>query len=414
MSPGARPAADRGAELDRLRALLRRLHDAPPVPRRPASPTKLPVEPVETPAGVALRRVEHVTWPAGWPSPSEAAPGTVYLDTETTGLAGGTGTYVFLVGLARWTGSGLRVTQFFLGDLGAESALLHAVEKALADARRLVTFNGRTFDLPLLETRYLLARSRWWGTDLDHLDLYPLARVLWRTRTADCRLTTLESAVLGLERGDDLPGSMMPSLYFRWLRTRDTRSLPRLFAHNQWDLVALAALAARAERVLSGPAPDHHPLEWMGAARWLERREPARAGRFYEAALEGALAPAVRVRAAWRLGLLWRRDGRVEAARSLWSDVAIGPEPPPVGLLVDLAKLHEHQARDVPAALAVARSALEHAEAQGLAAWRPAIVAGLRHRVRRLEGRLAHPVTLRRASAVAAARAGVYNSGHDG
>jgi hypothetical protein len=337
---------------------------------------------------VALRRVEDVPWPPGWATPSATpASGTVFLDTETTGLAGGTGTYVFLVGLASWTGTALRVTQFFLGDLGAEAALLHAVQDALRDVRRLVTFNGRTFDLPLLETRYLLARAPWWGADLDHLDLYPLARSLWRTRAADCRLTTLEGAVLGLDRGDDLPGAMMPGLYFQWLRTQDPRPLPRLFAHNQWDLVALAALAARAERLLDGPTADHHPLECMGAARWLERREPARAVRFYEAALAAALVSPARGRAAWRLGLLWRRAGRIEATRALWSEVAVGRDPAPLGLLVDLAKLHEHGARDLIAALAVARVALARAEVHGLEAWRPEAVEALRHRVRRLERR---------------------------
>jgi hypothetical protein len=125
----------------------------------------------------------------------------------------------------------------------------------------------------------------------------------------------------------------------------------------------------------------------MGAARWLERREPARAVRFYEAALDAAPLSAVRTRAAWRLGLLWRRQGRIDAVRALWSDVALGRAPAPLGLLVDLAKLHEHATRDVPAALATARMALDRAEAEGLAAWRPEAVEALRHRVHRLERR---------------------------
>ena len=182
-------------------------------------------------------------------------PGALYLDTETTGLAGGTGTYVFLVGLASWHGGTLTVTQYFLGDLDGEAALLHAVAEAIAGAGQLVTFNGRTFDLPLLETRYLLARATWWGEDIAHYDLYPVARALWHGRAADCRLTTLESALLGVERGDDLPGALVPQVYFRFLRTRDPGALPRIFAHNRWDLVALAGLHARAAALLRGPAP---------------------------------------------------------------------------------------------------------------------------------------------------------------
>ena len=100
---------------------------------------------------------------------------------------------------------------------------------------------------------------------------------------ADCRLTTLESALLGLDRGADVPGALMPQLYFRYLRARDPRPLPQMFEHNRWDLVALAALAARAEALLAGPDPRHDPREWLGAGRWLERRDPERSAAFYAA-----------------------------------------------------------------------------------------------------------------------------------
>lgn len=382
--------AGREAELGRLRALLRRLETRPLPARRPAGPRALPLDPVETPHGVALRRVEDVSLP---PSVARAvdraaAPGTVFLDTETTGLAGGTGTYVFLVGLGTWTGGGFRVTQYFLGDLAAEAAFLAAVREALAGAERLVTFNGRTFDLPLLETRYLLTRASWWGDQVPHLDLYPLARALWRAHVADCRLTTLETAFLDLDRGDDLPGSEMPRLYFRYLRSGDPRVLPRIFAHNRWDLLALAALAARAEALLAGPDPRHDPREWLGAARWLERRDPGRSARFYEAALGARLSDAERVRAAWRLGRLWRRAGRLDEALALWRDVVGSDGAPPLGLLVDLAKLQEHHARDYATALDLTRTALARAEAEAAEELRPLVLEALHHRARRLERRL--------------------------
>jgi len=341
---------------------------------------------------VALRRVEEIPLPAPLTremEPAAAMSGTIFLDTETTGLAGGTGTYVFLVGLAAWVGDRLRVTQYFLGDLGAERALLHAVGEALGDARRLVTFNGRTFDLPLLETRYLLARAPWWGADLPHFDLYPVARALWRAHVADCRLTTLESALLGLDRGNDVPGALMPQLYFRYLRARDPRPLPQMFEHNRWDLVALAALAARAEALLAGPDPRHDPREWLGAGRWLERRDPERSAAFYAAALEVALPPATRARAAWRLGMLWRRAGRAAEARALWAGVIGAGGRVPLGLLVDLAKLHEHHAGDLVAALAVTRVALAQAEADDLEGWRPTALEALHRRTDRLTRRIA-------------------------
>jgi hypothetical protein len=343
---------------------------------------------VPTPHGPALRRVETVRVPAAVADGDLPDPGTVFLDTETTGLAGGTGTYVFLVGLATWTGGRtLGVTQYFLGDLGAEAAFLHAVREAVAGARELVTFNGRTFDLPLLETRYLLARASWWGTELPHQDLYPVARALWRGRASDCRLSTLEAALLGLERGDDLPGALVPQVYFRYLRTRDPGSLPRIFRHNRWDLVALAGLHARAAALLDGPDPRHDPLEWMGAGRWFERREPDRSARFYEAALHAGLPVTLEPGVAWRLGQLWRRAGRVAETRALWADAVARAERPPLRLLIDLAKLHEHHARDYGAALALTRAALAAVEAWELVG--ADLLDALERRAHRLTRRLA-------------------------
>jgi hypothetical protein len=388
MRPGAGSLDDRELEVARLRALIRRLEARPPSRSRTASAPAVALEAVTTPHGVALRHVSRVAMPAAVGESGGPAPGAVYLDTETTGLAGGTGTYVFLVGLAAWAGPTLTVTQYFLGDLDGEAALLHAVAEAVAGARPLVTFNGRTFDLPLLETRCLLARRPWWGADLAHQDLYPVARALWRGRAADCRLTTLEGALLGLDRGDDLPGALVPQCYFRYLRTRDSAVLPRLFAHNRWDLVALAGLHARAAALLRGPDPRHDPVEWMGAGRWLERREPDRSAHFYEAAFRAGLPAALAARAAWRLGWLWRRAGRAAEARALWAEAVARSERPPVPLLVDLAKLHEHHARDYGAALEATRAALAAVEAWALDGGDD-LVDALERRAHRLRRRLA-------------------------
>ena len=392
---GQRPArgavVDRELELARLRARLQRLA-ARHAAERPPPADPLALESVPTPHGPALRWVETVRVPATVAAAVPPSPGTVFLDTETTGLAGGTGTYVFLVGLARWTPARtLTVTQYFLGDLGAEAAFLHAVREAVAEARELVTFNGRTFDLPLLETRYLLARASWWGAELPHQDLYPVARALWRGRAVDCRLSTLEGTLLGLDRGDDLPGALVPQVYFRYLRTRDPGPLPRIFRHNCWDLVALAGLHARAAALLDGPDPRHDPVEWMGAGRWLERREPDKSARFYEAALQAGLPVTLEPAVAWRLGWLWRRAGRVGEARTLWAQAVARAERPPLRLLIDLAKLHEHHARDYGAALDLTRVALATAEAWELVGGD--LVDALERRADRLTRRLTRAAT---------------------
>jgi hypothetical protein len=381
---------DRELDLARLRARLRQLAAHHAVERPPSTGLGA-LESVPTPHGPALRRVETVRVPAALAGAVPPSPGRVFLDTETTGLAGGTGTYVFLVGLATWaTERTLAVTQYFLGDLDAEAAFLHAVRAAVVDARELVTFNGRTFDLPLLETRYLLGRASWWGAEVPHQDLYPVARALWRGRATDCRLSTLEGALLGLDRGDDLPGALVPQVYFRYLRTRDPGPLPRVFRHNRWDLVALAGLHVRAAALLAGPDPRHDPVEWMGAGRWLECREPARSAQFYEAALRAGLPGSLEPGVAWRLGRLWLRAGRVGEARALWAETVARAARPPLRLLIDLAKLHEHHAHDYGAALDLTRAALATAEAWGLNGRH---VVALERRARRLIRRLARNTT---------------------
>ena len=165
-----------------------------------------------------------------------------FLDTETTGLAGGTGTCAFLVGVGRITPEGFRVRQFFMRDYCEEASLLDALARHLAPFRVLITYNGRTFDQPLLETRYRLNRSRPPFGKLEHLDLLYGARRLWKLRYETCRLVDLENQVLGFERQGDVPGALIPYLYFEYLRTgRAARLLP-VFHHNATDILTLACL----------------------------------------------------------------------------------------------------------------------------------------------------------------------------
>jgi hypothetical protein len=324
----------RAAQLERLRAMLRRLGTEPPRRRFAPRAGDLALEPVDTPHGPALRRVEDVPLPPALaaalaPLADRDGEGTVFLDTETTGLAGGTGT---TSSSSAWRpGRRRAAAQYFLGDLAARAAFPAAVRRRWREppARHVQRPHLRP---AAARDRYLLARA-WWGADVAHLDLYPMARALWRARVADCRLTTLEAALLELDRGDDLPGAMMPQLYFRYLRSADTRALPRIFAHNRWDLLALAALAARAESLLAGPDPRHDPLEWLGAARWHRRgrpRAPASTG-----GPRAPLSASSRGRAAWRLGRLWRRAGRQPGAGALAG--GHGEDPAAFALLVDLA-----------------------------------------------------------------------------
>ena len=174
----------------------------------------------------------------------------LFLDTETTGLAGGTGTYAFLVGVAWWEAGGLQVEQYFMRDHGEEHAVLTALNERLAERHVLVTFNGKSFDWPLLETRFTMTRAIRPRAPAAHLDLLHPARQLWRLRLGSVRLSELERHVLGAERlgwsrRNDLDSALIPQIYFDYLRGGSAEPLAGVFQHNQMDLRGLAALTGR-------------------------------------------------------------------------------------------------------------------------------------------------------------------------
>ncbi|MGC1491540.1 MAG: ribonuclease H-like domain-containing protein, partial [Candidatus Acidiferrum sp.] len=171
----------------------------------------------------------------------------LFLDTETTGLAGGTGTYPFLVGIAWWDAGGLQVEQFFMRDFSEEHSLLHELAARLAQRPVLVTFNGKSFDWPLLENRYTMTRSIPTPHLSAHLDLLHPARALWKLRLGSVRLTDLERGVLdaprlGWHREDDIASVLIPQYYFDYLRGGSSEPLVGVVHHNQMDLRGLAAL----------------------------------------------------------------------------------------------------------------------------------------------------------------------------
>ena len=183
-----------------------------------------------------------------------------FLDTETSGLAGGTGTYAFLVGVARFAESGEFVLQqFFMRDPSEEPAMLEGLAQFLAPAHALVTFNGKAFDAPLLATRYRLHNIPIPFKDFAHLDLLPLARRLWRDRLESRTLKYLEENILQAPRTiEEVPGYEIPYLYFDYLRDGDARPLKGVFYHNAMDVVAMAALLSHTAALLANPFHEGH------------------------------------------------------------------------------------------------------------------------------------------------------------
>lgn len=285
-----------------------------------------------------------------------------FLDTETTGLAGGAGTLVFLVGVGRFVDDRFVLRQYFLRDPAEEGAMLEALREDLRPAGGFVTFNGRSFDLPLLEMRYVMGlRDRWRLTGWPHLDLLHPARRLWRRELPDCRLATLERQVLGIERSQqDVPGAEIPGLYLDYLRSGDVGPLQRVVYHNEVDVLSLVGLATEVLGRHQPGEPGHlSGAEALAVARWHElagRTEAAEAA--YQAALEaGRAAGEVRAEALRRFGGQLKRQGRFEEAADNWREwhrlAQDDPRP-----CIELAKYHEWHTGDLDRALAWAQRAL--------------------------------------------------------
>src|SRR2546425_8442065 len=205
----------------------------------------------------------------------------LFLDTETTGLAGGTGTYAFLIGLAWWDAGGLQAEQFFMRDFAEEHALLHELSQRVADRPVLVTFNGKSFDWPLLENRFTMTRSIAVPKLEAHLDLLHPARALWKLRLGSVRLVELERHVLdaprlGWHRENDVSSALIPQFYFDYLRGGPAEPLAAVVRHNQMDLRGLAALFGKINTLLDCQQQEEaEGLDLFGLSRYLERRGEA-------------------------------------------------------------------------------------------------------------------------------------------
>ncbi len=309
----------------------------------------------------------------------------LYLDTETTGLAGGTGTYAFLVGVGFFDGDEFEVRQFFMRDLDEEPALLTILEETFRKFDGFVTYNGTGFDLPLLETRFVLGRRRFPG-EVFHVDLLTPARRLWSTRLIDCRLGTVEQDVLRFIRDDDLPGALIPTVYFEYLRRKRPHELPRVFEHNRHDILSLAALTGWvADAVARAPHPELDPEALAGLGRMLEGADPDRSLACYRLALDTGLPTPSRERLLLRLAHREKRLSRWDEARALWEQVArsardFDPRP-----WEEIAKVHEHRRRDLGAAREVVEQALALARRHRASA---RVQASFEHRLERLGRRL--------------------------
>ncbi len=289
------------------------------------------------------------------PLPQPLDPARIlYLDTETTGLAGGAGTVAFEVGLGRLTPSGFVITQLVMRDYPEERFLLAETAAALADCDAVCTFNGRTFDLPLLRDRFLMNRLNPRCLEKPHIDLLHIARRVFKLRLKRCNLGTLEEAVLGIPREGDLPGSEVPERYFSFLKTGEFALLDDVLRHNEQDIASLCVLLNHMARMYRAPERVGHDEDLLSMGNGLSRHRHEEEARRCWQLVKGAR---FRADGQMKLAASYRRGGDRETAAKVWRGMAERREGG-VTPWVELAKYYEHTARDYAAALDCVRRAM--------------------------------------------------------
>ena len=311
---------------------------------------------------------------------------TLFLDTETTGLAGGTGTSAFLIGIGFFYENKYIVEQYFMRDYIEESPMLRLIAEKAEDYELIVTFNGRSFDLPLLETRMIMNRIDPVFNRLHNLDLLHPARRIWGLSLENCRLGTLEEEVLGFERTeDDLPSALIPDIYFDYVKFGDADPLYKVFYHNEKDVVSMVGLLFKEYKFFNNPLNDNAiaPLDLYSMGRYFERM---RDYTMAQACMEKAspkLDGAYRRDSLIRLSMIHKREKRWADAVGIWKDFVSNEKIFNLSPYVELAKFYEHKAKNFETALRYSNEALSRMSNR-----RENDLTALRHRIFRLENKI--------------------------
>jgi uncharacterized protein len=311
--------------------------------------------------------------------------GFLYFDTETTGLAGA-GVMVFLAGTAKFEGSTVVLRQYLLPAPNFEGGLLGGLAKDLAGAGALVSYNGKSFDIPVLENRYILSRMRPTFRSLPHLDLLHPNRRLFRGTFDSHKLTRMEVELLGFVREQDCPSAEVPERYFKFQRSGDPTHILPVLRHNAWDILSLVALTAHLADVCDG---GFHPLQSARAARFAE--DYPTAASHYESAVDTSGGKAERLEAMEGAARCRAKTGDYQAAATWWRRLIDEPRARRITPYVELAKILEHRDKDFAEAFTLVDIAAESVR-QGLmrsgAASGGTSLAALEHRLERLRRKL--------------------------
>ena len=298
-----------------------------------------------------------------------------FFDLETTGLMGGTGTYPFLIGLGYFKGPRFVVEQYFMEDFPDEPEMLEALARRLREFSGLVSFNGKSFDAPLLRTRFLMNRMPS-PVELPHLDLLHCARRLWKGRLESCSFGSIERSIFNIRRVSDVPGSMIPRIYVEYARGIRRQQIIPVIDHNAQDVVSMAALFALFCKWFRQPESSEcqHRTDQAGLASWHQRAgQPEEAVRCMERAALACREPDEEHAMSMHVATMYRRIGRWTDAVDIWRErVRVARGACRVSPCIELAKYYEHQTKEHGKALEWARRALAFLESRrALAEWLP-------------------------------------------
>ncbi len=285
---------------------------------------------------------------------------TIFLDTETTGLAGGAGTYIFLVGVGYFEGDQFCVRQYFMRDYNEERALLSALNDLLSNFKAVVTYNGKTFDLPLMESRYIMSGMKMGLENPYHFDLLYPARRLWKRRLESCSLSTVEREILKVIRDDDVPGYLIPEIYFRYLRTKDARTLKQVFEHNLQDILSLVALVSRMCFLVEDPLNNtEYGMDIFSIGKMFdEEKRYEQSTHYYTEALKHNLAEEEALEILRLSSFAYKRQGKWEEAEEIWKEIIERSREYIYYPYEELAKYYEHYLKDYQKVKTVVEEAL--------------------------------------------------------
>lgn len=286
----------------------------------------------------------------------------LFLDTETTGLSGGAGTVAFEIGLGWIEPRGMVIRQYVMRDYDEEPAMLNEIAEVISRFDTIVTFNGKSFDLPLLESRMTMNRIRLRVTAWPHFDLLHAARRVYKLRLGRCNLGALEAAVFGTQREDDLPGALVPQRYFDYIRTREFALLEDVLRHNKQDVQSLAELTGHMCAVFRDPQRLEHAEDLFGVGKTLLRTGHTEKGR---RCLRIVGRSSLSSNAHMVLSMSYKKERDWQPAVSTWQEMISRGEGG-VWPYIELAKYYEHSCRDYEKALSCAQHALSFSLNSGL------------------------------------------------